>query len=196
MRNSVCLGLALACLLVTGCSENGGQPPSAKTAGGVQPVTDAAEPAVAAPAVPAFAPSSEEQNALAARVNAGRCSVDNIQVFPDGQVLSQDTPGTYKVGRDGSYRVVGFVVDIDKGTVPSEFRLVLAGNKTYEMKSTTGGPRGDVAESLKNPSFATSGFDQEVSFAGMDPGTYALYILSGEGEGSAICTTFQGLIVQ
>lgn len=183
----------LATLMIAGCTENGGTPPGATQAGGE--VAPKAEPAEAAPVGPQFATSTETQDGLASRAGTGVCSIENMVVAPEGAAATSDKPNTYQVARDQVFRMVGFAVNKDKGSVPTDIEIVLTGNKTYSLKSATGGDREDVAQFFKNPSFAKAGFMQDASFAAVEPGEYAMYILSQDGDESIVCPTHQGVKV-
>lgn len=192
-----CIVVSLcAAMLVAGCTENGGTPPGATQQGGtVAPEAVAGPESPAAPAAPQFAASTETQDGLAARSHSGTCSIENMVVAPEGESATSDKPNTYQVSRDKVFRMVGFAVNKDKGSVPADIGIVLTGNKTYELKSKTGGDRADVADFFKNPAFAKSGFMQDASFEGVEPGEYAIYVVSHDGTEAAVCPTHQGVKV-
>lgn len=189
-----------ACLLLAACSENGGTPPGGVAnpqSGDAGLTPPAVEQPVAPqpPSGPLFVPSAETQDGLAAKANAGVCSVENVVIAPDGAAATSDKPNTYQVTRDAVYRMVGFAVNKDKGIVPADIEIVLTGDKSYALKSTTGGDREDVAKFFGNPAFGKAGFMQDASFKDVAPGEYAIYVVSSDGGETAVCPTHQGVIV-
>ena len=189
---------ALACLLLAACSENGGTPPGgiADPQAGTMPALPEQEPAAPVPAAPLFVPSAETQDGLAAKANAGVCSIENVVIAPEGAAATSSKPNTYQVARDAVYRMVGFAVNKDKGVVPAGIEIMLTGNKTYALASMTGGDREDVAKFFDNPAFGKAGFMQDASFKDVEPGEYAIYVVSVDGAETAVCPTHQGMIVQ
>lgn len=185
------VSLVVASLVVAGCSEKGGNPPA-----GNQPAAAVSDnQPTAQPSGPQFAIYSETQDGLASRVNGGVCSVENVVTAPDGRAAASDTPNTYQVDRNTVFRMVGFAVNKDKDLVPADIEIVLTGNKTYSLKSNTGGDREDVGKFFGNPAFAKAGFMQDASFAAVEPGEYAMYVVSTDGDMLAVCPTHQGIRV-
>lgn len=194
MKQTLLAAALLASLMVAGCSENGGTPPGSSQAS-ADPTPGQSEPATAAPAGPQFAVSTETQDGLAGKAHTGVCSIENMVVAPEGETAASDKPNTYEVNRDKVFRMVGFAVHKDKGSVPADVEIVLTGNKTYTLNAATGGDREDVAQFFKNPAFAKAGFMQDASFAAVEPGEYAMYILSKDGGEAVVCPTHQGVRV-
>lgn len=185
------LSFVVASLVVAGCSENGGTPP----AGNQTAVAVSDSTTTAAPSGPQFTVSSETQDGLASKVNNGVCSVENVVALPDESAAASDKPNTYEVDRKSEFRLVGFAVNKDKDSVPEDIEIVLTGNKTYSLKSKTGGDREDVGKFFGSPAFAKAGFMQDASFTGVEAGEYAMYVLSGSGETLEVCPTHQGVRV-
>lgn len=156
---------------------------------------DAAE--AAAPVVPGakFQPAQETPEAIAAALSGGVCSVENVVTVPDETASPGTRPNTYKASRDVGYRLVGFAVNKDRGTVPATVDLLLSGVNSYRVPVQTGRPRGDVADFFKNPAFAKAGYMVDVAFTGVQPGEYAVYFVETDGQARAYCATNQSISV-
>jgi hypothetical protein len=181
--------LMLSFALATGCAEKGDQP--------AFPAPDAAPagpPTVAGIAEDRhFASFELPAGGIEAALNAGACSVENIVAVVDEAPASGAAPNQYRVRRDQGYRLVGFVVDKEAGSVPTQARLVLAGRQAYSVPLATGRPRGDVADYFDAPAFGESGFMEDVAFARVAPGDYALYVY--DPSSGRYCTTSQSVAV-
>jgi hypothetical protein len=187
----------LAALAIAGslaaCSEKADQAPSQG------PVPAAAgNPAAAAPAAAPgmkLQPATETPEVIAAALTGGVCSVENVVTVPDEAASPGDRPNTYKASRDKGYRLVGFVVNKDRGVVPQNVELLLSGISSYRVPVQTGRPRGDVADYFKNPAFAKAGYMVDVAFTDVQPGDYALYFVEGEGNARSYCATNQSITI-
>lgn len=182
--------LAFACALAA-CSEKGDQKPRPTP----NASTGAAEPA--APVVPGeqFQAAQETSEAISAALTGGVCSVENVVTVPDETPSPGDRPNTYKATRDKGYRMVGFAVNKDRGTVPATVDLVLSGVNSYRVPVQTGRPRGDVADYFKNPAFAKAGYMVDVAFTGVQPGSYAVYFAETDGTTRSYCATNQSITI-
>lgn len=190
------LASALFAVIVVGCSEKADEaavpmaPDSASRSGQA-----AKAPATIAgiPETGHFQSSGLKQDEIAAKTNTGVCSVENVVTVTDETPATGDAPNRYRVRRDLGYRLVGFIVDKEAGTVPTDVELVLAGAKVYGAALSTGRPRGDVAEYFDNPAFAQAGFLEDMAFARVERGDYAIYVF--DRTSGDFCTTNQSVTV-
>lgn len=184
--------LAVASTLVA-CSE---KMDDASRPAPAAPAADAAvkAPAPTAPGTP-FQSAEATPDAIAAALTGGVCSVENVVTVPDETASPGDRPNTYKATRDVGYRIVGFVVNKERGTVPANVELVLSGVNSYRVPVQTGRPRGDVADYFKNPAFAKAGYMVDVAFSQVQPGDYALYFAENENGTTSYCATNQSITV-
>ena len=182
--------LALASTLVA-CSEKMDEKPAQA------PAAASGTNAPSAPAVPGvpFQAAQVGPEAIAAALTGGVCSVENVVTVPDETASPGARPNTYKADRDKGYRMVGFAVNKDRGTVPANVELVLSGVESYRVAVETGRPRGDVADYFKNPAFAKAGYMVDVAFTQVKPGEYALYFAEKDGEATAYCATNQSITI-
>lgn len=197
MRTTVGLLVAgaLAVAAATGCSEKADEAAMPMGSGNGERGNSAAGPRTieGIPETGHFAPSDFAAGDIEGSLNQGACSVENVVAAVDEAPAVGDAPNRYRVLRDRAYRLVGFVVDKEAGTVPAAAQLVLAGGQTYAVPLPTGRPRGDVADYFDNPAFAESGFMQDVAFARVSPGEYALYVF--DAASGRFCTTSQSVSV-
>lgn len=161
------------------------------------PAAQGADAKPAEPVVPGtrFQPSQETPETIAAALTGGVCSVENVVTVPDETASPGERPNTYKASLGSGYRLVGFAVNKDRGTVPANVDLLLSGVTSYRVPVQTGRPRGDVADFFKNPAFAKAGYMVDVAFTGVQPGEYALYFVETDGEAKAYCATNQSITV-
>jgi hypothetical protein len=184
--------IALASTLVA-CSEKMDE----ATRPGPAASTPAASTPAAAPVPPGaqFQAAQETPDAIAAALTGGVCSVENVVTVPDETASPGERPNTYVATRDKGYRLVGFAVNKDRGTVPAEVELILSGVNSYRVPVQTGRPRGDVADYFKNPAFAKAGYMADVAFNQVQPGDYALFFAETEGGAKAYCATNQSITI-
>lgn len=182
--------LAVACALAA-CSEKADEKPRPVPAAS----SKAAEPS--APVVPGeqFEVAQDTAEAINAALTGGVCSVENVVTVPDETASPGDRPNTYRAARDVGYRLVGFAVNKDRGTVPATVDLILSGVNSYRVPVQTGRPRGDVADYFKNPAFAKAGYMVDVAFTQVQPGSYAIYFAQTEGAVRLYCATNQSITV-
>lgn len=183
--------LLLALALATGCAEKAEQREAAASAPGSVTAGPSTVEGIAEDRH--FAAFDLPPAGIDAALNAGACSVENIVSVVDEVAAAGAAPNQYRVRRDRGYRLVGFVVDKEGGTVPTQARLVIAGTQAYSVPLPTGRPRGDVADYFDIPEFAESGFMEDVAFARVAPGEYALYV--HDPAAGWFCTTSQSVAV-
>jgi hypothetical protein len=181
---------AIACLALAACSEKMDQPAPQASA----PVAESA-PKVR-PAGAQFAASQENAGSLAAVLTGGVCSVENVVTVPENQSSTGEKPNSYVGTRDKSYRMVGFAVNKDAGTVPAKVDIVLSGIRNYQLSVDTGRPRQDVADYFKTPAFDKAGYLVDVAFSDVEPGDYAIYFVDGSGGTKAACATNQSVTIR
>lgn len=182
--------LAFACLVLAGCSEKMDQPAPQASA----PTTESA-PKVR-PAGAQFAATQENADSLAGVLNGGVCSVENIVTVPENQSSTGEKPNSYVGTRDKAYRMVGFAVNKDAGTVPAKVDILLAGIRNYQLTVDTGRPRQDVADYFKTPAFDKSGYLVDVAFSDVEPGDYAIYFVDNGGAAKTACATNQSITIR
>ncbi|WP_133478173.1 hypothetical protein [Cognatilysobacter segetis] len=184
------LALVSFCVVAAGCSEKMDQP---------APQTSSANPASAPKVLPAgaqFEAAQETVDAITQSLNSGVCSVENVVTVPENQSSPGAKPNSYVATRDKSYRVVGFAVNKDAGTVPAKVDIVLSGIKSYRLPVETGRPRQDVADFFKTPAFDKSGYMADVAFSNVDPGDYAIYFVDNGTDKKVSCATNQSISIR
>lgn len=191
---SVPLVLLLGALAA--CSEKADEPrnPAAPGPGGAS--TDEVGPGPLVAGIPESAhlmPTDIDANAMVANLTSGACRIEHIVTVTDEEPAETDSPVQFRVDNKQGYRLVGFMVDKDAGQVPTDVELVLSGVGTYSVPIKTGLPRGDVAEFFSNPALANAGFLEDVAFARVEPGDYALYMV--DKAGGTTCSTSQSITI-
>lgn len=182
--------LAIAWTLAA-CSEKADEKPRPTPAASSR----ASEQAVAVVPGEQFQSAQDTSEGINAALTGGVCSVENVVTVPDEMASPGDRPNTYKATRDKGYRLVGFAVNKDRGTVPATVDLVLSGVNSYRVPVQTGRPRGDVADYFKNPAFAKAGYMADVAFTQVQPGSYAIYFAETDGTARSYCATNQSITV-
>jgi hypothetical protein len=187
--------VALLLGALAACSEKADEPsqPAAAPAGADQSAASGSAPLVVGiPEAAHLAASDIDVEAMVAGVTGGACRIEHVVTVTDERPATTDSPVRYEVNTKEGFRLVGFAVDKDAGTVPAQVDLVLSGLGTYAVPIDTGLPRGDVAEYFDNPAFANSGFMVDVAFSRVEPGDYAVYLVDKAG---GTCSPSQSISV-
>lgn len=141
------------------CSGGGDATPAAPTAG--------TPPAPAAPSAPP-PPVTLAAYATPAAPAGGSCSLD---------VINGGAASTTTVAPGSELSIGGWFADAQNG-VPGDASLVLTGStQSYAGQLPAGGERPDVAAALGSESARMSGFNAQVSLAGVEPGEYSLSVV-------------------
>jgi len=112
-----------------------------------------------------------------------------------GSAFGRAGEPNYLIHADASAEFSGWAVDSSKQP-PKTFSLVLNGARGYVVSAQTGVSRSDVAEALKAPGAANSGFALKVSTAGVAPGIYDVLMLIPEPSGQMqLCEAHQKVTV-
>ena len=179
--------ISIASTAMSSCNDTGA-PPSG------QPALTQAEKASSG-ASNQFAQAAISPAAIAEMQQTGNASLDSVT--PAGEPAAQQPPrDEFKVSRGKLYRIEGFALNKDAGTVPQTIRITLVGASAYELTTKTGIERGDVGDYFKNPAFTGAGFSIEAAFDKVQPGTYTVVIIEGEGAGTTSHPTHKTITVQ
>lgn len=172
-RTSVLLAAAL---VLASCNRDAPAP-----SGAAAPAGDAAGPVAAAPGTTvALAVSTGPAPAA-----GGNCALDFINGAPG--------PST-SLAAGAEANMIGWVASPEK-TIPADAMLLLSGAAgSYSGALPAGGDRPDVAAALGSPDARMSGFNVQVSLAGVAPGDYALSIVQGSAAPVA-CPLNKNLVV-
>ena len=192
---SIRIAALVAVVVLSACSERADRAPTAAAPAAQQTAAteQQAKPALAPEA--RFAASTETLEGLMAMQTTGVCSLENVVTIDANESSPGDKPNSYKVDRGQNYRIVGFATNKDRGVVPADIEIVLAGMRTYSIRLSTGRPREDVADFFDNPSFANAGYLHDADFAGVEPGEYAVFVLEHHADAKAACSTNQSVRV-
>lgn len=182
--------LVITCAAAAACSEKMDQPAPQATAPAAE-----SKPAALPPGAQ-FEAGQETPEGIAQALTKGVCSVENVVTVPENQSSPGEKPNSYVATRDKGYRMVGFAVNKDAGTVPAKVDIVLSGVKSYRLAVETGRPRQDVADFFKTPSFEKAGYMVDVAFSNVEPGDYAIYFVDTAGAQKASCATNQSITIR
>ena len=155
----ICTLLAVA---LSACSE-GATPPAAA------PVEAVAAPNAGDAAVLAFRPLARGLPSDAPEV---ACALDTINEIPAAAEVANLETG-------GEARFIGWIADAQL-QVPTSFRIVLEGETVHGVDAIPGTSRPDVAEALKSPALASSGFNVVAVLSDVPPGNYTVRLMLGD----------------
>lgn len=194
----VTCGLALSTVLLVGCGGKGsGSVAPDSTAN--RAATEVAPQAPARASVPAgaqFAVATETPESLLAMTESAACSLENVMSIPDNGVNPGDVPNSYKTRKGKAYKMIGFAINKDSGTVPTTIRLVLVGAQVYGMNTVTGSERPDVGTYFNNSTFSNAGYKADAAFDEVVPGDYRVMVLKTDGATPVACSTHQTISIQ
>ena len=142
-----------------------------------------------------FTEAGNSPATIAEMRQAGTASLDSVT--PAGTAGAQQPPlEAFRVTKGKLYRIDGYAINKDAGTVPPTIRIMLVGDSAYELIAKTGVDRGDVADYFKNTAFATAGFSTEAAFDNVRPGTYTVFAVEGDGSAMVSHPTHKTISVQ
>jgi hypothetical protein len=174
---SICAATVVTASLLAGCKADNAAAPVAVTPEPQDTATDAVNDTVLLPgsgvltAIPTEAVSTPD--------STNTCSLDAI---------SGTAPPIVNAKPDQELTFSGWT-STKEITVPDKILIVLAGAQTYGVQGAAGVARNDVAQTLKAPALATSGFNVTTSLVGVAPGNYKISVLYASPQNLVACAT-------
>lgn len=151
----------------------------------------AQKPSAPPPKLRLSAPEPEAPSSLCSPEPVEDCSLDVVNGEPIKEIA--------KVSRDANVTLVGWATGPDRSSVPPVVVVVLTGpdEKALYAPAQRITPRLDVAEALKSPALAKSGYDLLTTFKDVKAGEYSVKIAQVDLHGNAlVCKTKKRLLVE
>jgi hypothetical protein len=141
-----------------------------------------------------FIVSDETIEKIAERKKFGTCSLENVVTIADN-ATNFGAKNNYTVKKDATYKLIGFVTDIEKQETPKTIRMILVGKNSYSFDGVAGLDRPDVATYFKVPALSTAGYQIDGNFSDVIAGEYSVYILNHDSAEHIACPTHETITV-